>query len=79
MLDSWLSLLYNVSHANEHGLETQMQDLLTFAQAHDWGHDAELVDGGIRVGTEVRRADGTWTREYTVCADMRSLRLWAGY
>ena len=56
-----------------------MQHLLDFARSHDWGFDAELVDGGIRVGCEVRRADGTWTREHTVCADMCSLRLWAGY
>lgn len=53
--------------------------LLAFARLHDWGHDAVLVDGGIRVGCEVLRADGTWAREYTVCVDMRSLRLWAGY
>lgn len=56
-----------------------MQDLLTFARFHDWGYDAQLVDGGIRVGCEVCHADGSWDREYTVCADMRSLRLWAGY
>lgn len=56
-----------------------MQDLLTFARLHDWGYDAQLVDGGIRVGCEVRHADDSWTREYSVLADMRSLRLWAGY
>jgi hypothetical protein len=53
--------------------------LLAFSRQHDCGYDAHLVDGGIRVGTEVRHADGSWTREHTVCADMRSLRLWAGY
>jgi len=53
--------------------------LLAFAREHDWGYDAELVDGGIRVGCEVRLADGSWSREYSVLADMRSLRLWAGY
>lgn len=53
--------------------------LLSFARLHDWGYDAALVDGGIRVGCEVRHADGTWSREYTVCADLQSLRCWAGY
>lgn len=53
--------------------------LLAFARLHDWGHDAELVDGGIRVGCDVLAADGSWTREYSVIADMRALRLWAGY
>jgi hypothetical protein len=55
------------------------EQLLSFARLHAWGFDAEIVDGGVRVGCEVHRADGTWSREYSVCADMRSLRLWAGY
>lgn len=56
-----------------------MISLLAFARLHDWGYDAELVPGGILVGCDVRHADGTWTREYSVHSDMRSLRLWAGY
>ena len=53
--------------------------LLAFARQHGCGFAAQLVDGGIRVGYEVRRADGSWAREYSVQPDMRSLRLWAGY
>jgi hypothetical protein len=56
-----------------------MSDLLRFARLHDWGFDAELVDGGIRVGVEALMPDGTWVREYSVVADMRALRDWAGY
>lgn len=56
-----------------------MDALLEFARLHDWGYDAELVPGGIRVGGDVRHPDGSWTREYSEFADMRSLRDWAGY
>lgn len=53
--------------------------LLAFARLHDWGFDAELVSDGVRVGCEVRHADGSWTREFTVLPDLRALRRWAGY
>lgn len=56
-----------------------MNELLRFARLHDWGYDAAIVAGGIKVGVEVHHADGTWTREYSVLPNMAALRAWAGY
>lgn len=56
-----------------------MNEMLAFARLHDWGFDAEIVEGGLRVGVEVQYADGRWAREFTVVRTMRELRDWAGY
>ncbi len=59
-------------------MDTQTQ-MLPFARRHDWGYDAMIVDGGVRVGCEVRHADGIWVREHAVVTSMRELLAWAGY
>jgi hypothetical protein len=55
--------------------------MLAFALSHDWGHDAEVMPSGttLRVGCEVKLANGQWVREYSAIKTMQDLRDWAGY
>lgn len=54
-------------------------NMLNWARLHDWGYDAEIVDGGLKVGCDLRYPDGRVSREFKVVSNMAELRNWAGY
>lgn len=66
-------------YTTQTGMQATFARMLAFAQRHDWGQDAQIIDGGVRVGCDVVEQDGRVWREFAVIDCMSDLRDWAGY